>query len=166
MKKGLLLAMGAVSFGVAGLASFAPVVSAQDQNTTVTATVANAKSISTVAPLNIDLQVNDMQTGTQAVKTTNNGTAIALTVKAKEAADVNLTNGDNTIPALAKAGELTAGTAAWGYRVGTTGNFNPMTTDAANLGNVATATTNVVYGVATANNQAQGAYASDVVYSY
>lgn len=117
---------------------------------------------------------------------TNNATGYALTLKDKDA-DTDLVNANGaTIPATA-ATSLTAGTAAWGYKVFSqhgnnagegaqaTGNTEWLAVPASSasgaaISNLGTKTsggdqTIVDYGVATAADQATGIYADTIVYT-
>ena len=103
---------------------------------------------------------------------TNAAAGYTLTLKDSDATNA-LTNGANSIPAT-ESTTLTAGTAAWGYKVGSaatdwlavpvsTGAAADIKTDGASVqGGEAT---EVYYGVATAATQATGPYTDTIVYT-
>ncbi len=115
--------------------------------------------------------------------TTNDAGGYSLAVAAKTAADVDLTNAaGDTIPSIAAAGTLTAGTAAWGIQPAaayagstmdsTITNWNPVTTAGYTV-KVAPAqrtgytqdTSIVEYGVATGKAQPTGQYQATLTYT-
>ena len=103
---------------------------------------------------------------------TNATAGYTLTLKDSDGTTA-LTNGSNTIPAT-ESTTLSAGTAAWGYKVGSeatdwlavpasTGTAANIKTDGASV--AAGETTEVYYGVATAATQATGLYTDTIVYT-
>ena len=102
---------------------------------------------------------------------TNNASGYSLTMKDGDTNNA-LVNGSNSIPATS-ATTLSEGTAAWGYRVGTSGNWLavPISTDtAATIGSENVKTDDgteytVEYGVATAGDQATGVYTDTIIYT-
>lgn len=104
---------------------------------------------------------------------TNAASGYTLTVKDADANNA-LVAGENSIPAIADGEtKLEAGTSAWGYRVGTTGDWLAMPISTGTAGTIGTENTNttdgteytVQYGVATASDQAAGTYTDQIVYT-
>ena len=105
---------------------------------------------------------------------TNASAGYTLTMKDSDTTvALTHTNGSDTIPATA-ATTLTAGTAAWGYRVGTSGDWLAVpASDAASDASIKATSaktsggdaTTVEYGVATAADQATGVYTDTIVYT-
>ncbi len=103
---------------------------------------------------------------------TNSVSGYTLTVKDSDTTTDLTGTMTDTIPATS-ATTLTAGTAAWGYRVGTTGDWLAMpasTATAASIGSEDVKTSNgteyvVEYGVATAADQETGIYSDTIIYT-
>ena len=110
----------------------------------------------------------DTTTATSAITVyTNAAGGYNLSVKdADNTTALTHTDGTSTIPA---GSTISAGTAAWGYKVGD-GNFTAITASDVQIdthsgptsgGN----TTNVTYGVSTASDQKTGTYSDTIIYT-
>ncbi len=104
---------------------------------------------------------------------TNNASGYTLTMKDADTNTALTKEAGVTIPATS-ATTLTPGTAAWGYRVGTSGDWlavpasDAQTPAAINSLNTKTSgghATTVEYGVATAADQATGIYSDTIIYT-
>lgn len=175
MKKGLLLAMGAVSFGVAGLASFAPVASAAG-TANVTATVTETKSVNVSGDVTISVAPGSHADGSHTVTTVSNSGNHNLTVKMTPGADNaktdnNLVGPDSRlIGAVADDNQVADGKDAWGFRVDEKAAYAAVpasdATAAAQVASVAGADTVVHYGVSTAAGKQSGNYTGNITYTY
>ena len=110
----------------------------------------------------------DTTTATSAVTVyTNAAGGYTLSVKdADSTTALTHTDGTSTIPASAT---ISAGTAAWGYKVGE-GNFAAITASDVQIATASAPTsggdtTNVVYGVSTASTQKTGTYSDTIIYT-
>lgn len=173
----VIAALGVVAgLGVAALPAFTYAATADAEvEVTVTSSISIAVEGTDSTASKVSMAPNELKEGGEfksTIKvTTNNVAGYDATVKAKAEKDVNLTSSDsNTIPAA--SGTLTAGTAGWGYRVGTSGDWVAVTTTEANIKNAGTNAngytndaTVVEYGVATASAQPTGTYSATLTYT-
>lgn len=186
MKRAVFLAISVLSFGVAGLASIAPAVSAVDPATetaTITVNVPENVGIAAVDTANVafgELAVGATKTQDQKVTTVNNtGAEIALTVKMKAGTGGAADNDNVMIGSGAAQGEsIAAGTniaanaanSAWGVKKKDDTNYQIVPASNATgltLNSLSTnGDTNVTYGIAIGNSQRAGDYTATVEYTY
>ena len=106
---------------------------------------------------------------------TNNASGYTLNVKDADATlALTKVGSTETIPALTADGDITPGTAAWGYKIDTAATegvgYKAIKATDAQVKTRATKTsggeqTKVYYGVATASDQATGTYTDTIVYT-
>ena len=184
MKKSALLAVSALSLGVVGLASFAPVASAVNANVNMTVTggggivdpgSGNGNTGNGVTTTLVDLgeigpnSVTDDKTkGAATVSAYNNNEGFTITMKANSA-DAALVSGDNKIPTGA---DIEAGKSAWGYKL-EDGAYKAVPNNTAENGGdtvvsseaAGTATANLKFKASTDTSAKQGAYTATIVYT-
>ena len=111
----------------------------------------------------------DTTTATSAITVyTNAAAGYNLSVKDADSTTA-LVNGSDSSATIPAGTSITAGTAAWGYKVGD-GNFTAITDSDVQIDTFAGPTsggntTNVTYGVSTASDQKTGTYSDTIIYT-
>lgn len=190
------LAVSALSLGVVGLSTLAPIAHADPSNTLDSVFTVHVEDGAGIDPnpdpskrpeglddnnsdniANVNLTLKPVSTGARmawgaVVNTTGN--AGTLTVTDKDA-DLNLKAGDNKqIAPIAKTGKLNTTTASWGLFVGkgdATSDFSPVPAAGAQglvIDNNITGSKSfvVTYGASSDNATGRGDYTDTLVYTY